>query len=761
MAERDVPGVPGWGNSVHESEPVRRLALSVGDPDPPKTRSLFRQLRITVVASIVLAVIPVLLFGILTVSEVDSLTTSREQTLIFRAIEDEKERVALEQEGVTVWDEAVLATHGGDRAWMEENAGIWLYEFYSHDQTLVIDAADQPIHAMADGRTVSPTAFVAEAPGVLPLVDELRAELPTAETPGRLGVFDILEIGGRPVIVSAKPIVPDTDGLAFVPEQTYIHVSLRYLSSVLPRISERNLVGGLDFVELGKPLPRGASMPLVSAHEGVIGHVVWRPERPGLAVMRRVSPVVLASALLLVGLIAWLVSRLRRAFSQVHASNAEVQKLALHDTLTGLANRACFDERLDQAMALVRRGETRVAVHYIDLDRFKNINDTLGHPAGDELIRQVAQRLSAVIRNADTVARLGGDEFAILQTGVRDWNSSTWLAERVLEVICQPFTLFSDQAFVGASVGVAMAPDCATDGRELMRKADIALYRAKGSGKGRVCLFEESFDDIVRHKRMVEGDLREALRGGPGLGLAYQPFYATDGRTVRGAEALFRWNHPVRGAMSPLALIEIAQERGLAADLGEWILREACRTARQVGLPFLSINISSLQIQDQTFPDLVLRVLEEVGYPASALQFEVKESTLLENGESITPTLDRLRDAGIRISLDDFGSGYSSFRYLHRMRVDGIKIDSAFVQNMGNDSGTEAMVRVMLDLAAAFGISVVAEGVETDGQWKRLARLGSPDLQGFLFSRPLAAVDLAAVLKDSACGAPKGTRRSA
>ena len=753
MEQRQDPETPDGGVVKQGADPVEAYSPK-GISGLSKVHTFSRQIWITVIATILLAIVPVLFIGAWAMSEVDALAEVREQTLLARALEDEKAQIAQEQQSVTVWDDAYLATRRDDQIWMEENLGVWLHDFYGHDQAFVLDAADKPVHAMIDGKTVPPRTFNAEKGEILPLVRDLRNEVAEADDPGEAGVVDFLRVAGHPAIVSIRAIVPDTDRLSYEPEDVYVHVVLRYLDSdLLPRIGKRNLIHKLGFVTKGQPLPKGTWLPVTSKQQGVLGHVVWERERPGLAVMRRVAPGTMAAALVLLGLIAWLIGNLRGAIREVHESRIEIQHLAFHDTLTGLPNRNLFNDRLGQAIAEVRRGRNRVALLYIDLDRFKNVNDTLGHPAGDELIRQVAERLAAVVRETDTVARLGGDEFVVIQTGVKSRRDPEILAERIMETIQKPFLLHADQAFVGSSIGIALAPDSTRDGRELLRMADIALYQAKSGGKGRLCVFEDSFDDIVRRKRSVERDLRTALHGGQGLALLYQPLFATDGVTLRGAEALFRWNHPLHGELPPQVLIGIAEERGLGGELGAWILRDACRTALATALPLVSVNVSPQQCADPDFADAVLGILAEVGLPARRLQLEIAENTLIEADDVVAAAISRLRGEGVSIALDEFGAGYSLLRYLHRFRVDRIKIDRTFIQNMGAGRDNDAMMRVMFDLADALGIEVVAEGVETDGQWQMLAQLGSPDLQGFFFSRPVDAAELARIVQRAPGGA--------
>ncbi|MEM8570040.1 MAG: EAL domain-containing protein [Pseudomonadota bacterium] len=715
-----------------------------------------RQLSVGTLILACLAVVPSVLLCFWAAHAFDAFAESHDRTLLSRALDEVMEDLVGEQEGVTIWDDAVVQTRARNQAWMDDNIGIWMHDFYGHDQVFVLDGDDRPVLSVVSGANRESGTFEAVADLVLPLAEALREELPNAEAPGELGTQDLGLVSGHPAAISVKPIVPSTEAVALAPDDTYLHVSILFLDGPrLQSLGEDLLVTGARFVPLGAPGAVRNPIPLVSKAFGVLGHVTWTPSAPGQGVIRAIAPGIAISILALMALIVWLVRRLQRALTQIRENKAEVQHLAFHDVLTGLPNRALFDDRLDQALALVRRGEGHIALHYIDLDRFKYVNDTFGHTAGDELIRDVGRRLTGITRESDTVARLGGDEFVILQTGVRGVGSAKRLATRILEKLRQPYRLGGDMVFAGASVGIAISPDCSTDRSELMRKADIALYQAKSGGKDRFCVFEDSFDEMVRLRRSVETDLRSALDTGEGLSIVYQPFYAPDGKTVCGAEALFRWDHPRHKTLSPGDLISIADERGLASELGCWILRQATRAAQRVDLPLLSVNVSAPHFQDRAFPDHITDILAETGFPPDRLQLEIKERLLREEADAIAPMVEGLRSKGIRLALDEFGSGYSSFRYLHHLRIDGIKIDRTFIQAMEDDSSTATMVRVMLDLARAFEISVVAGGIETESQWEALRRLGTPYLQGFLFSRPLCEDQLSELLT----GCEKATAR--
>jgi diguanylate cyclase (GGDEF)-like protein len=437
---------------------------------------------------------------------------------------------------------------------------------------------------------------------------------------------------------------------------------------------------------------------------------------------------------------------LRRASAALQTSQDQAQYLAFHDTLTGLPNRALFEDRLRRTLLFASREKTRVALLYLDLDRFKHINDTLGHPAGDELVRQTAARLRHTIREVDTVARLGGDEFAIILIDVPDVASAEDIAERLLLRLREPFRLIDDQVFVSASVGIALSSGSETDADDLLRKADIALYEAKKNGRGRYQVFAGDMDDLLLRKRKVESELRKALDGEGGIKLAYQPVFAADGHRILGAEALIRWGHEVHGALPAAQFIAIAEERGLIGELGKWALSEACRFAVGTELPWIAVNISPMQLRDVGFAEQVARILKETGLDPSRLQLETTESVLLEHSDTTSTVIAALRQSGVRVALDDFGTGYSSLSYLRRQSIDKLKIDRSFVRLLDEDQSARAIAKTFIELALALKVEVTAEGVETDTQKALLVRMGCHQLQGYLLSPPLEPGQLLALL---------------
>jgi len=417
----------------------------------------------------------------------------------------------------------------------------------------------------------------------------------------------------------------------------------------------------------------------------------------------------------------------RRAEERIHF-------LAYHDALTGLANRVKFE--LELASAAMRAADgLPVTLVLIDLDRFKHVNDTLGHVAGDDLIRQVATRLSLLIGTQGMVSRLGGDEFAILLSG-RSAHAAESIAKAVQIELGRPFLLFGDHAFIGASLGIApWRPGAGS--QELLREADIALYEAKGGGGAGWQVFARSMSDGLAERRAIEQDLRAALDAGDQLRLLYQPIFLPDGKTLAGAEALVRWQHPHRGMLQPDLFIPVAEERGLIEQLGQWVFEAACRTLQTTDLPWLAVNVSPIELRNSCFVARVLAKLQSSGIDPRRLQLEITEGVLIDTTVETEAGLQQLRAAGIRLALDDFGTGYSSLNYLRRYNVDKLKIDRSFVQQLGQSPDAEIIVRTIIDLARSMQMKVTAEGVSSERQRNYLVSKGCHELQGFLLGRPM------------------------
>jgi diguanylate cyclase (GGDEF)-like protein len=426
-------------------------------------------------------------------------------------------------------------------------------------------------------------------------------------------------------------------------------------------------------------------------------------------------------------------------------SVGQIAFLASHDALTGLSNRAFFDEHLQIAWARAERGQG-FALHTIDLDRFKEVNDTLGHGPGDELLRQVAARLREAVRDGDLVTRLGGDEFAVIQYDVDGPEAAACLANRIVAALAAPYVCEGNQVAIGATIGIALAPQDASDAKALLKRSDLALYRGKADGRATFRFFEPAMDADRRDRRRLESQLRSALGKGE-FELNYQPILDLASNAISGFEALIRWRHPTRGLLQPAAFIPMAEESGLIMPIGEWVLEEACREA--VGWPAdvrLAVNLPPVQFKRGDLLTVVAGALERAGLPPERLELEVTESVLLQDEEWVRATLYQLRKLGVGIAMDDFGTGYSSLAYLRSFLFSKIKIDRLFVSDLAARADSLAIVHATIDLSRKLGMTTTAEGVETAEQLAILKAEGCSEVQGFFIGRPVSARDAARLL---------------
>jgi diguanylate cyclase (GGDEF)-like protein len=419
----------------------------------------------------------------------------------------------------------------------------------------------------------------------------------------------------------------------------------------------------------------------------------------------------------------------------------KVEEMARSDALTGLSNRTEFKRRLEQCLAEAKRRAAKYAVLYLDLDHFKVVNDTLGHPLGDKLLREVATQIKAVTREGDTIARLGGDEFAIIQRVLYVPRDAVRLAERLIASIRKSYSIDGNDIEIGASIGISLAPDDSVDCDELIRNADMALYHAK-TNRGGFSFFEPSMDEQVRSRRQMDKDLRVALAEEQ-FELHYQPVISLADGQVKSFEALLRWRHPERGNVPPAEFIPVAEENGMIVPIGEWVLRRACReAARWPAHINVAVNVSAVQLKSPGILQSISEAIRAAGVESSRLIVEVTESVMITDAELAISTLHSIRDMGSAIAMDDFGTGYSSLSYLRRFPFDKIKIDQSFISELGQREDSVAIVRAATGLAKALGMEAVAEGIETEEQLAHVAAEGCSEAQGYLISRPMPAADV-------------------
>jgi diguanylate cyclase (GGDEF)-like protein len=515
---------------------------------------------------------------------------------------------------------------------------------------------------------------------------------------------------------------------------------------VLASISDRLLLENMRRLGDGENVPADDNVyEFVDGGNQPIARFAWRPQKPGAEILDAVIPFI-GIALAGFALLAALVMRyMRTTAAAIATGENRLRYLALHDPLCGLPNRNFFGERLEAVIADVRSGGAPAAVFYIDLDHFKDVNDTLGHPIGDELIRDVTLRLSRIMRGDDMVARLGGDEFAVITAASTDHASLHEIGGRIIETLSAPYSIDGQTIVIGASVGIAIIDRrSGSDAADIMRYADMALYRAKNEGRNRACIYDAMMDADLSQRKIVEQELRETLANDD-LKVLYQPIFNASGNAITGVEALARWLHPTRGFVSPGEFIAIAEHSGLIIELGERVLRRACLD----GLAWpvtVAVNVSPLQFRRLDFVSMVERILMETGFDPARLELEITESTLLGNVESAEAAMYRLKALGVQLALDDFGTGYSSLHYLRRFPFDRLKIDRSFVMSIETAPDAAAIVHAVVSLGRGLGMKVTAEGVETAEQHLFLRAAGVHCMQGFRFGQPMEPAEIAARL---------------
>ncbi|CAO3459296.1 putative bifunctional diguanylate cyclase/phosphodiesterase [Azospirillum largimobile] len=691
--------------------------------------------------------------------QTDKASIERQVRMVEHDIRTSIERLAHELEVVAVWNDAVTYSNpdGLNIAWLDENIGIWMHKMFGHDQIYILNAYDTAIYAMRDGAQVEADRFIGIRADVADLLDDVRGDgsiLPDRtqrKSTGRaIHASALHRIGERPAVVSVMRIVPHADEGPVAPtgNETLL-LGVRFLDgSFLEDLRDEDLIDGARFSSTPNPQNGETTFLLKDKFNKSIGYLIWRPETPGKYILSHLAWTYAAMAIGIISIMMALIRILWKSTSELQTSQAHAQHLAFHDVLTGQPNRARLMEGLGQALGWTRRSanstESRFALLLLDLDRFKQVNDTLGHQAGDDLIREFANRLSTLVRRGDLVARLGGDEFAIIQFGISDDASTVALCQRILDCAAQPFSLLGGlQANVGVSIGIAIAPDVGHDATTLMRKADIALYRAKSEGRNRHCLFTEGMDETVKERGRLEADLRAALDREE-LVVHFQPLMSNDGQTLTGLEALVRWNHPELGLLPPSKFLPIADDCGLSVRIDEWVLAYSCRIIQRLPAVPISVNLSPAQFYTEDVYERLIGTVRRYGIPPSRIELEITEKVLLDDNENCHQTLKKLRNAGFRIALDDFGTGYSSLSYLRRFQVDKIKIDQSFVRNLGQSDNSSSLVQAIVNMGQALGLVVTAEGVETVEQLQFLAQTGCEQIQGFLFSRPVPEEELSA-----------------
>jgi diguanylate cyclase (GGDEF)-like protein len=571
----------------------------------------------------------------------------------------------------------------------------------------------------------------------------IGSPLQTARWTGHL-----LTVDGAPAAVGALTILPNINTGLLKPGRPHVLISVNMIDEAYLQEQGRSLL--LKDLTLGKTANTGseyAGMPLETDDGKIAGWVNWKTEQPGNSLTSIILPLV-AAGFVAAAVQAWIMlQRLRNTSSHLAQQEKRSRYAAKHDALSGLPNRAHFAEHLGMVLADIDpdgMGQTAV-IAYLDVDRFKEVNDTLGHSAGDTLIQEVAKRLRLHVRSGDFIARYGGDEFAILWRSA-DPNAAQLLASRIARALLQPIEIEGQPMAVTASVGIAISPEHGRTVDEVMRHADIALYEAKNAGRNRSILFSADMAEQVEQRRAVETDLQSAIANDE-LDVAYQPIVSCETGTIVGVEALARWSHPKRGFISPGIFIPIAEQAGLMPMLGERILARTMRDWHAWPHLEVSVNLSPLQFRQSDIVSILDRMVAEYKIDPSRFVLEITEGVLMDAGERTREALEKIRRLGFRLALDDFGTGYSSLAYLCNFQFDKIKIDRSFVSGLARSQSVRTIVQSVISLGTGLGMKIVAEGVEEKAEARSMIDFGCTEMQGYYFAKPMPRTALEAFIK--------------
>ncbi|KQT50194.1 hypothetical protein ASG43_21810 [Aureimonas sp. Leaf454] len=714
-----------------------------------------------------------------------------ERMRIENALTQSVERTLEQQKTIAWWDDAVEhVANRFDLDFIDANFGYYFTETFGHDEVYILDAGDEPVYAFRGSARVAPEVYgerlaplkdvvlAARGNGAPPATDRtaafaakqfrynfLKGALRSAKWSAKITLID-----GKPAIISAITIVPNVD-LSLLSGRPFLLVTVNEIDGeFIDAVGGSLLIRQLQFTAQNRSRGDLVSEPFVTDDGQTAGFLTWRTSQPGEPLLTVVLPLLAIGVAAMWFLSAKMLRRLTATSAELAGNEERARHEASHDALSGLPNRAMFIATVTRELAEAEAAQgpaKRLVVGYLDIDRFKDINDTMGHHAGDDLICEVGRRLRERLDRDCLVARFGGDEFAILHPhgGAEEIAR---LSDIVAQSFGEPLKVAGTSISATASLGLAEFPRHGTTPDALMRHADIALYVAKREGRDQTVVFDAEMAENLEEARRIEVDLREALDSDQ-LALAFQPIVSVRRQSVVGVETLLRWNHPTRGAIPPSTFIPIAEESGLMLPLGDWILRHAFRHAARWPDLNVAINLSPAQFRHADLPTFLADLLDEAGIEASRITFEITEGLLLDRSQNTFTTLAAIRKMGFLIALDDFGTGFSSLKYLIDFRFDKLKIDRSFVTGLTRAKSAQTIIGAVVKLGRAMDMDVVAEGIETCLEATTMQALGCDFMQGYLFSRPLPPeaveafarsfeADLTADTPAAAVAAESGTR---
>lgn len=717
--------------------------------------ALFLIVLATVCATIALA--------IWAVRHSDEQALHREAAALEQAIADEQRHLAEDLEDLVFSDEAYRNIDQDFSAdWVLGRMAAPLSRDRGHDGLMILSRQGRPLLAYFDGAARVPGFYSAKIePQLDAEIAEVREAYRKALEERRLEAISfagrraaiyrpaILRLDGQPTIASIMAVAPATNTRPLPVEYPSIAISLRRLDGeTLASIGRHTQLAGLGLsADATAKLPH---LTLRGAQASSLGALVWSRESSASRMLAMLAPAFILAVLIILATTAGLLMRAYRASEELAFSEARARQAALHDPLSGLPNRVYFDNFARQHLAPGRHAAGMLsALIYMDVDHFKEVNDTLGHPVGDQLIREVARRLRINVRSGDVVARISGDEFLILVCNRRDKEEIAQACRRLIGALNRNLTIDGHRLPTTVSMGVALYPEHGTDLTQLLRRADIALYQAKEQGRDRFVFFETAMDDALKVRRKIEEEMRAGLERDE-FYLLYQPILTADGRRTVGVEALVRWNHPEHGDQLPAFFLPIAEGSDLMWALGTWVLRTAMRDALSWPDLLVSVNVSPTQLRHPDFVPFLRRTIRDLGFPRERLELEVTEAVLMDHTSAAKRIIGELKDLGVHLALDDFGTGYSSLSYLRQFHFDKFKIDRSFVTHVESEPESAAIICSLVGLGEALGMKITAEGIETPQQHRFLQAAGCDYLQGFHFGRPMTAQEIAARLESGA-----------
>ncbi|PDT11990.1 EAL domain-containing protein [Rhizobium sp. M1] len=677
---------------------------------------------------------------------------SRETTI--GALKTFEDQLGATLDDYAAWDDAAANVYAADgMAWTVSNYGEMSVNSSLFDMAIVIDDAKKSIIAYRDGKPMEEPLADFFAPSLWKLLDTVKAAGP-ADRPQAVSFVRTK----RGIAAAGVALVRQKSGALDVPagQHRYLIFARHLDDDRVSALGQTYVIGGL---RLAPPTFEAEYLvPIVDPMGATLGKLVWTSRAPGNIAYAQVRPMVI-EALGLVGLffvvllaIGWLAGR------RLKAEENSAREEALRDRLSGLSNRDGLGLAVDRFVAEARQSKRNVLLLYLDLDGFKEVNDSYGHGTGDQLIRAVAAGLKVLIPQGAVLARIGGDEFAIAFLSDGENAAALQLSEQILDFLVDPLEIGRRVVVVGASIGIAMSPAGAIDREELVRRSDLAMYKAKEAGRARMTLYDPSMDADREQRNALELDLRIAIESGD-LTLAYQPLVDAATQALTGVEALVRWNRPGHGPVSPEVFIPIAETSGLIESLGLFVLRKACETAKQWPELNVSVNVSPGQFRNPAFTDYVRYVLKQTEIEASRITLEITEGYMIQNPQRTRQSIERLKGLGVKVALDDFGSGFSSIGYLRQFGFDRIKIDRSLVMGVNEDKRQREMLQATVALARSLDIPVTAEGIETEGQAVAMRLFGCDCLQGYLFGKPMVAERITDMLNELRAAEPSAQRR--